>query len=104
MSAHIWAPEIHFIDGKWYVYFTASRADAIWEVRPYVLVNDSADPFKGEWKELGASRPAGTASRWTAPRSRTRANATSSGRSAGARRKRAEGTNIYIAADELAHA
>ena len=53
MSAHIWAPEIHFIDGKWYVYFTASRADAIWEVRPYVLMNESADPFKGEWKEMG---------------------------------------------------
>ncbi len=53
MSAHIWAPEIHFIDGKWYIYFTASRKDAIWEVRPYVLENASADPFKGEWKELG---------------------------------------------------
>jgi GH43 family beta-xylosidase len=53
MSAHIWAPEIHFIDGRWYIYFTASRADAIWEVRPYVLVNESKDPFKGEWKELG---------------------------------------------------
>jgi len=53
MSAHIWAPEIHRIDGKWYIYFTASRNDAIWEVRPYVLENASADPFKGEWKELG---------------------------------------------------
>ena len=53
MSAHIWAPEIHFIEGKWYIYFTASRNDAIWEVRPYVLSNDSRDPFKGEWKELG---------------------------------------------------
>jgi len=53
MSAHIWAPEIHFIDGRWYIYFTASRNDAIWEVRPYVLSNDSRDPFKGEWKELG---------------------------------------------------
>jgi len=53
MSAHIWAPEIHFIDGKWYIYFTASRNDAIWEVRPFVLSNDSRDPFKGEWKELG---------------------------------------------------
>lgn len=53
MSAHIWAPEIHFIDGKWYLYFTASRSDAIWEVRPYVLVNEAADPFTGEWRELG---------------------------------------------------
>jgi GH43 family beta-xylosidase len=53
MSAHIWAPEIHFIDGKWYIYFTASSKDAIWEVRPYVLENASPDPFQGEWKELG---------------------------------------------------
>lgn len=53
MSFHIWAPEIHRIDGKWYIYFTAGRADAHWEIRPYVLENASADPFKGEWKELG---------------------------------------------------
>ena len=53
MSKHIWAPEIHHIDGKWYIYFTASRIDAIWEVRPYVLMNESADPFKGDWRELG---------------------------------------------------
>jgi GH43 family beta-xylosidase len=53
MSFHIWAPEIHQIDGKWYIYFTAGRADAIWQIRPYVLENASADPLKGEWKELG---------------------------------------------------
>ena len=34
MSKHIWAPEIHHIDGKWYIYFTASSVDAIWEIRP----------------------------------------------------------------------
>jgi GH43 family beta-xylosidase len=53
MSHHIWAPEIHHIDGKWYIYFTASRADAIWEIRPYVLMSAAADPFKGDWQELG---------------------------------------------------
>jgi GH43 family beta-xylosidase len=53
MSHHIWAPEIHYIEGKWYIYFTASRADAIWEIRPYVLMNESPDPFKGQWQELG---------------------------------------------------
>ncbi len=53
MSYHIWAPEIHHIDGVWYIYFTAGRADAPWAIRPYVLSNASADPFKGEWKELG---------------------------------------------------
>jgi GH43 family beta-xylosidase len=29
MAVHIWAPEIHFIDGKWYIYFTAGRSDDI---------------------------------------------------------------------------
>ena len=53
MSYHIWAPEIHWIDGKWYIYFTAGREDAHWEIRPYVMVNASPDPFKGEWTELG---------------------------------------------------
>lgn len=53
MGAHIWAPEMHYIDGKWYIYFTAGRAEAVWEIRLYVLENSSPDPFKGEWKELG---------------------------------------------------
>jgi GH43 family beta-xylosidase len=56
MSHHIWAPEIHHIDGKWYIYFTASRADSIWEIRPYVLMNESPDPFEGAWRELGRIR------------------------------------------------
>jgi GH43 family beta-xylosidase len=53
MAAHIWAPEIHRIDGKWYVYFTAGRSDDIWAIRLYVLENRSADPTQGEWTEKG---------------------------------------------------
>jgi GH43 family beta-xylosidase len=53
MGAHIWAPEMHRIDGKWYIYFTAAPADKIWEIRLYVLENAAADPFKGEWVERG---------------------------------------------------
>ncbi|USN99650.1 MAG: glycoside hydrolase family 43 protein [Phycisphaeraceae bacterium] len=56
MSHHIWAPEIHFIDGKWYVYFAASRADDIWRLRMYVLENESVNPLAGEWKEKGQIR------------------------------------------------
>ncbi len=33
MSHHIWAPEIHHIDGMWYVYFAAGRAEDIWAIR-----------------------------------------------------------------------
>lgn len=53
MGAHIWAPEIHFIDGKWYVYFTAGAAEKIWEIRLYVLENSSPNPLEGGWIERG---------------------------------------------------
>ena len=53
MAAHIWAPEIHRIEGRWYVYFTAGRSDDIWAIRLYVLENESADPMQGEWREKG---------------------------------------------------
>ena len=52
LSAHIWAPEIHFIDGKWYIYFTANSNDDIWSIRPYALVCEG-DPMKDEWREAG---------------------------------------------------
>lgn len=53
MGAHIWAPEIHFIDGKWYIYFAAGSAEEIWNIRMYVLENASPDPLSGEWVEKG---------------------------------------------------
>lgn len=53
MSKHIWAPELHFIDGKWYIYFAAGRKDNIWAIRPYVLECESDNPLKGEWVEKG---------------------------------------------------
>lgn len=58
MAAHIWAPEIHFIDDKWYVYFTAGRSDDIWAIRLYVLENASADPTTGTWTEKGQLKTA----------------------------------------------
>ncbi|HKE95070.1 MAG TPA: glycoside hydrolase family 43 protein [Povalibacter sp.] len=56
MAAHIWAPEIHFIGGKWYVYFTAGRSDDVWAIRLYVLENAAADPFTDSWTEKGQLR------------------------------------------------
>ena len=53
MGAHIWAPDMHRIDGKWDIYFTAAPAEKIWEIRLYVLENASPDPFGGEWIERG---------------------------------------------------
>ncbi len=53
MSHHIWAPELHFIEGKWYLYFTASRAEAIWDIRLYVLESGAVNPVEGAWIERG---------------------------------------------------
>jgi GH43 family beta-xylosidase len=56
MSHHIWAPEIHRIGGKWYIYFAAGRAEAVWDIRMYVLENDSENPLEGQWTEKGQIR------------------------------------------------
>lgn len=51
-SKDIWAPEFHFIKGKWYVYFAADNGSNDTH-RMYVLENDSEDPFKGNWNFKG---------------------------------------------------
>lgn len=53
MGSHIWAPELHYIDGKWYIYFAAGSTEAVWDIRIYVLENSSANPLEGEWLEKG---------------------------------------------------
>jgi GH43 family beta-xylosidase len=57
MSANIWAPEIHNIDEKWYVYFAAARTsetkDGLFDHRMFVLENSSANPLEGDWVEKG---------------------------------------------------
>ncbi len=53
MSWHIWAPELHRIGDKWYLYFTAGKAEAIWEIRLWVLENAAEDPFADSWVERG---------------------------------------------------
>ncbi|MBR2260062.1 MAG: family 43 glycosylhydrolase [Blautia sp.] len=58
MSFHIWAPELHYLDGKWYVYFAGSDKDDIWALRPYVLECADADPLTGTWVEKGQMQAA----------------------------------------------
>ncbi len=53
MGAHIWAPELHHIDGRWFIYFAAGEAEKIWNIRIYVLENPSPNPLEGEWLERG---------------------------------------------------
>ena len=53
MSIHIWAPEIHYLDGAWYIYYAGGDKDDIWAIRPYVLRCTDPDPMTGKWEELG---------------------------------------------------
>lgn len=53
MSCHIWAPELHYLEGKWYIYYAGGDKDDIWAIRPYVLECADADPITGIWVEKG---------------------------------------------------
>jgi GH43 family beta-xylosidase len=60
-SHGLWAPELHFINKKWYLYFAAdsgrNESHRLW-----VLENASRDPMKGTWKLKG--RIADTTNKW----------------------------------------
>jgi len=49
-SKNVWAPELHYLDGRWYVYFAADDGDNI-NHRMYVLEGgtDANDPFNGTY-------------------------------------------------------
>ncbi|MDD7885118.1 glycoside hydrolase family 43 protein [Flavivirga sp. 57AJ16] len=51
-SKEIWAPELHKIDGKWYVYYAASDGNND-NHKMWVLENTSNDPFQGTWEDKG---------------------------------------------------
>lgn len=58
MSQHIWAPELHYLNGCWYIYYAGSDVDDIWALRPYILECKDADPMTGTWTELGKMKRA----------------------------------------------
>ena len=51
-SHDIWAPEIHFIEGRWYIYFAADQGTNL-SHRIFVLENSSSDPLEGSWQMKG---------------------------------------------------
>ena len=52
-SHNIWAPELHYLDGRWYAYYTAGSSPDLGTQRTFVLENTSADPVQGVWTERG---------------------------------------------------
>lgn len=51
-AENVWAPELHFLDGKWYIYYTAGSGPDDTQ-RTWVLENSNADPLLGTWIDKG---------------------------------------------------
>ena len=56
-SELLWAPELHYRQGAWYVYFAAAPSRDIkhqlFQHRMYALRNTQPNPLDGEWEFLG---------------------------------------------------
>ncbi|MBD8388787.1 family 43 glycosylhydrolase [Dysgonomonas sp. BGC7] len=52
---HVWAPELHRVDGRWYIYYAAGRPKSelgYYQQRSGVLRAKTDDPM-GEWEDMG---------------------------------------------------
>jgi GH43 family beta-xylosidase len=52
-SQNVWAPELHFINNKWYIYYTAGSTTDHATQRTFVLENAGTDPMAGTWTDKG---------------------------------------------------
>lgn len=57
MSKYIWAPELHKVNGAWYIYFAAAEREfepnGMPTHRMFVLENTDSDPMSNNWVEKG---------------------------------------------------
>ena len=50
----IWAPEIHEINGKWYVLFAASGSkNNVWDIDCHIIMCEGKDPYNDPWTDKG---------------------------------------------------
>ncbi len=51
-AENVWAPELHFLEGKWYIYYTAGTGTDDSQ-RTWVLENSNVDPLSDTWIDKG---------------------------------------------------
>lgn len=61
-ACNFWAPEIHLVEDRWYVYFSASVCDSDWDVvlptlRVYALAGGTDSPLSADYEMQGAITP-----------------------------------------------
>lgn len=50
----IWAPEIHEINGRWYVLFAASGSENnVWDIDCHIIMCSGNDPYNDPWIDKG---------------------------------------------------
>ena len=50
----IWAPEIHEINGKWYVLFASSGSENnVWDIDCHIIMCCGSDPYNDAWIDKG---------------------------------------------------
>lgn len=53
-SGFLWAPEIHHIDGKWYIYVASEvEGRGSWAIRPAVFEGTGDNPLEATWVDKG---------------------------------------------------
>ncbi|MFD1140993.1 family 43 glycosylhydrolase [Larkinella insperata] len=54
-SKDIWAPELHHLNGKWYLYYTATDRAKPGDASRFIFVleNESSNPLQGQWVDRG---------------------------------------------------
>ncbi len=56
LSGFVWAPELHYIDGRWIMYFAAGPSgggEDVFRIRTWAVACNGPDPMTGKWSMLG---------------------------------------------------
>ncbi|WP_339896746.1 family 43 glycosylhydrolase [uncultured Gilvimarinus sp.] len=51
IGINIWAPELHYIDNQWVIYFAGAPVDEPWFIRMHALTAEGDNPIAADWSK-----------------------------------------------------